>query len=341
MSVHIKSNSLATIYRDVMQYLQTPDFESAPRGKPIREFLGFSFELTDPRNRLITSQARDMKYGFCVGELCWYLRGDTDLETMLYYNKRMGQFSDDGKTINSAYGARIFNNIYLGESPCEDISQFDNVISELARDPDSRRAVMHINQPRDLHKAGKYGSKDVPCTMSIQLFIRNRLLFMHVLMRSGDVVWGLGPDCFSFTCLQEVFLYKLQDAGVPVDDLGSYMHTAGSLHVYEPFYKMSKDIAMEDPGQPAPMKPFTLAGIEELAETVEPFLRRGEGNPVTGWMNNETEIWMVNQLTLHRLKRDAEQAESARKIAGLDELTRLTEELGLYDTPKDWKPSDE
>jgi thymidylate synthase len=101
------------------------------------------------------------------------------------------------------------------------------VLEELKNDPDSRRAVMHINQPPDLGRAVGAGSKDVPCTMSLQLLIRDRKLHMHVLMRSNDVVWGMPYDVFSFTCLQEAFLYLLQEQGVPVDGLGCYHHTAG------------------------------------------------------------------------------------------------------------------
>lgn len=320
-------NNLHGIYQALNDCLLHPDHESAPRGKPIREFLGASFELTDPRARLIGSPARNLNYGFAVGELCWYLRGDTDLETMLYYNKRMGQFSDDGKTINSAYGAKMFNTRWYHPETLDKLSQFDNVVAELKKDPDSRRAVMHINEPSDLANASIRGSKDVPCTMSLQLFIRERKLFMHVLMRSNDVIWGLPYDVFSFTCLQEVFLYKLQEAGVPVDNLGSYMHTAGSLHVYEPFYKMSKDIAMEDLDRPPPMKSFTLQGIEELAETIEPALRFRQQNPVTGWMNNETEVWMVGQLAEHRVKRTRENEEQISREKVLTKLSQLSEEL--------------
>ncbi len=297
-------------------------YESAPRGKKIRELIAPSFTVMDPRDRLVSSKARAVNYGFAVGELCWYVRGDTDLETMLYYNRRMSQFSDDGTTINSAYGARIFNERFSVPSPArtardsgpprppESISQFDAVCMELRKDPDSRRAVMHINEPSDLFRAVTRGSKDVPCTMSLQLFIRDRRLHMHALMRSNDVVWGLPYDVFSFTCLQEAFLYRLQEAGVPVDDLGYYHHTAGSLHIYDTHFAMAGEVRKERPIGIAPMKPFTLAGIQVLAEQVEPDIRNGEDYTwgVDG-AGAETETWMVNQLVNHRLKR----LEEARK----------------------------
>jgi thymidylate synthase len=352
--MHIVDDNMESIHRRIMELFSKGEYEheSAPRGKPIREFIGAKFVLTNPRNRLITSPARGANYGFGVGELCWYVRGDLDLETMLYYNKRMALFSDDGKTINSAYGRRMFRNRWAGDrfsgmgDEIDDRSQFDNAIAELKGDPNSRRAVMHINEPDDLNKAVKKGSKDVPCTMSLQLFIRDRRLHMHVLMRSNDVVWGVPYDVFSFTMLQESFLRKLQEEGVEVDDLGSYHHTAGSLHLYDTHYTMAEEVAGETHQPPPPMKPFTLDELRYVAEEVEPQIRRDtvDGGtcggdwvhmieePLAGGQDAEsTPAWMVDRLLEHREKRLQEAArEYARRDAALTELVRMTEEAGGY-----------
>lgn len=301
-------------------------YESAPRGKPIREMLGASFTILDPRDRLISSKVRAVNYGFAVGELCWYLRGDTDLATMRYYNKRMAQFSDDGVTINSAYGHRIFKTRYLSKYPTPQrseygLSQFDLVVEELKRDPDSRRAVMHINEPSDLLRAVEQGSKDVPCTLSLQLLIRDRLLHMHVSMRSNDVVWGLPYDVFSFTCLQEAFLYKLQEAGVQVDDLGYYHHSAGSLHIYDTHFGMAEQVSNERPVGIAPMKPFTLEDLEWLSEDFEPIIRRSVEDPGLLMQypdedepRDETLEWMITKLIEHRNKRIEENTNKEKNV---------------------------
>ncbi len=360
MSFNYSSESLQDIHKVLMMTLHDDfDYTSAPRGKPIKELIAATFTLMNPRNRLIESPARNVNYGFAVGELCWYVRGDTDLETMLYYNKRMKMFSDDGKTINSAYGHRLFKTRWGGlrftgmGHEIDDKSQFDNIILELKRDPDSRRAVMHINEPPDLYHAVMNGSKDVPCTMSLQLLIRDRKLHMHVLMRSNDVVWGLPYDVFSFTCLQELFLLKLQEAGVPVDDLGSYNHTAGSLHVYDTHFAMAEEVSKEPDVELTPMKPFDLQSIEYLSEEVEPEIRKNWTSenvrdayrvytePRPEWQDPEMSLeWMTRRLVEHRLKRNAEEAaEYARRDAALTELVRLTEEAGGYPELEEKKES--
>lgn len=319
MSLHGRFGSLEEAHRAIMARLTAdPDHESAPRGRPIRELVAASFTLTDPRSRLIASPARAVNYGFAVGELCWYLRGDSDLETMSYYNRRMSQFSDDGQTINSAYGARILNS---GASSDAVPSQWSLCVDELRRDPDSRRAVMHINQPRDLRRAVTWGSKDVPCTLSLQLLVRDRRLHMHAVMRSNDAVWGLPYDVFSFTCLQEAFMLTLQSAGVTVDDVGCYHHTAGSLHVYDTHYGLAEAVSMEEHTPPAPMRPVTLQELEYLATGLEPEIRasfnEGREDVARGYLERpETHEdgfldWAVTRLVQHRAKRLKEKHEQA------------------------------
>ena len=323
MSFHVSLASLDEIHQCLMQTLiEDPDCTSAPRGKPIKELIAPSFTLMNPRNRLIMSPARSVNYGFAVGELCWYVRGDDDLATMLYYNKRMGQFSDDGQTINSAYGSRIFNS----GSNCESRpSQWSLCLDELLRDPDSRRAVMHINQPGDLRRAVQWGSKDVPCTMSLQLFIRDRRLHMHVLMRSNDIVWGLPYDVFSFTMLQEMFMSILRDRDAPVDDLGSYHHSVGSLHVYDTHYEMGESIIKESYGFVPPMSPIFPDEIDWLAHMFEPACRESvnqthyalpdydklaarDRDPVITTLD-----WMTTMLVDHRDKRVIERMKNEEK----------------------------
>lgn len=301
----LKSDSFDEIYFLLIDKLiNSFDYQSSPRGKKINELLCFSFCLTNPRNRLVHSKVRNVNYGFAVGELCWYLRGDKDLETMLYYNKRMKQFSDDGKNINSAYGNRIFNSY-------SENSQFDNVIKELKKDNESRRAVIHINQPYDLMKAvSDSGSKDVPCTMSLQFFIREKRLFMHVYMRSNDIMWGVPYDVFSFTCIQEAMLYRLIEEGIDVEDVGHYYHTATSLHLYEDQYENAvnilDDYKLNFSLDNICMYPFSIQLLRDLVE-IEIEIRKDKSEQKFEYNKNltidHTINWMITKLTEHREKR--------------------------------------
>ena len=107
------------------------------------------------------------------------------------------KISDDGLTANSAYGARIFkkNKIIANET----LNQWEYVKNELMNDPDSRRAVVHIRVPQDSATA----KLDVPCTLTLQFFIRDKKLHMIVNMRSSDIIFGLTYDVPAFTLFQE------------------------------------------------------------------------------------------------------------------------------------------
>lgn len=190
--------------------------EHAPRGKKIREHKNVSVTIENPKQRILDLPIRKISLPFAFGELVWYLRGRNDVKMMSYYSKMMSSFSDDGLTLNSAYGYRIF-----GNHPSIPFNQWEDVVRRLKEDPDSRQAIIHLHTPNN------QPTKDEVCTLSLQFLIRNGKLDMVVNMRSNDIVWGFTYDVFSFTTFQELMANEL---GVEV---GTYYHNAASMHIYE------------------------------------------------------------------------------------------------------------
>lgn len=267
-----------------------PDHVSRPRGMAVREVLSAHLELKDPRARLSLSPVRAANYSFATGEFLWYLRGAEDLASLTYYNPRMAEFSDDGVTLNSAYGKRL-----------RGTTQWANVVDELLRDPDSRRAVMTILSPEDVARAVTVGTKDVPCTLSLQFFVRAGLLSLHVTMRSNDAVWGLCNDLFSFTLLQETMLLDLRAAGADVE-LGPYYHSAGSLHLYERHFDLAKIVATEPPHGPGTMPPIRARKDLDHLAADEVALRERKMLSKYGYEGGAA--WMFDKLLKLRLKKD-------------------------------------
>ena len=116
-------------------------------------------------------------------------------------------------------------------------SQWEWVVDELVKDPDSRRATIVINQPYHKEK----NPKDYPCTQYIHFFIRSGKLDMGIYMRSNDAVFGFCNDVFTFCLFQQLMLNQLNDRGLNVE-LGRYFHQAGSFHIYERHWKMMDKI---------------------------------------------------------------------------------------------------
>jgi len=126
--------------------------------------------------------------------------------------------ASDG-TINSNYGYLVWSE--------ENHDQYKNVLAELKRAPESRRAEMIYTRPSIWKEYNRDGMSDFICTDSVQYFIRDGKLLADVRMRSNDVVFGYKND----KSWQDYVHQQLAaDLNLPV---GSMIWHAGSLHVYE------------------------------------------------------------------------------------------------------------
>ncbi|MCL2200329.1 MAG: thymidylate synthase [Oscillospiraceae bacterium] len=100
------------------------------------------------------------------------------------------------------------------------------LISELQRNPDSRRAVVIIRDETDLD------TESPACLQILQYMIRGGALHCKVVFRSNDATKASFMNAYALVMLQK----RIAEAvGVPV---GSYTHRAHSYHVYERDYDM-------------------------------------------------------------------------------------------------------
>ena len=196
--------------------------DSSRDGDVVGEFLDAVMVVEDPTRNIVTSPVRRMPMRYAVGELAWYLSGSNKVADISKFAKKWEQISDDGETNNSAYGYRIHT--LFG------FDQWDFIKELLSKDPNTRQAVIHIKD------ASNKPTKDTPCTVYLQFFIREGLLHLSVHMRSNDIWMGVPYDMFSFCFLQMKMAMEL---GVGI---GRYTHYAGSLHMYKRDY----DVAMEN-----------------------------------------------------------------------------------------------
>lgn len=189
------------------------------------EIRGAFLKLKNPRNRISASILRGITFS-PLGELLWYLRGSNELNIIKYYIDSYHEYSDDGKTLYGSYGKRIFNDLE---------NQFVNVYNKLKERPQTKHAVIQILSPEDLFTS----TEDLPCTVSLQFFVRNNKLELYVFMRSNDVIKGFIHDIFCFTFLQELMAVKLGY------ELGTYTHMVTSLHLYIKDIELAKKYLKE------------------------------------------------------------------------------------------------
>lgn len=192
----------------------------APRGMPVREATErVSIHIARPQDGFVRAAGRQFHHAITAIEGT-SLVGQTSVPELLL--DRVGAFApyaNDG-IFWGAYGPRIAGDL-------------GNLVDLLKRDPDSRQAVLTIfDSDRDL---GRISVKDVPCTVAIQFFLRERAtpdgprkeLRMWVVMRSNDAWLGLPYDLGQFSLLQFAVAQALGA------EIGAYTHTVGSMHLYE------------------------------------------------------------------------------------------------------------
>lgn len=179
------------------------------------EIINANLVLTDPTRNTMCNCIRKMPIRYAIGELLWYNSRNITTKSIAPFSKFWETISDDKKTVNSNYGYCIKDKFGF--------DQWEMVKKLLKQNPNTRHAVLHIKEARDLVKNP---SKDVNCTIALQFFIRKGKLHLITTMRSNDVWLGLPYDLFNFTCMQ---IQMAMELDIPV---GTYYHNAGSLHLY-------------------------------------------------------------------------------------------------------------
>lgn len=162
-------------------------------------------------------------------ELAWYESQSTNIND-IYIDKdppKAWQMSANRHgEINSNYGHLIFSDKYH--------NQFEQVVDELRRNKDSRRASMVYQRPSIWVEYNDNCKNDFICTNAVTYYIRDNELHSVVQMRSNDVIFGYRNDY----AWQEYVLYALADElGV---DTGQMHWQVQNLHVYERHFDLVK-----------------------------------------------------------------------------------------------------
>lgn len=215
-------------YNTIKSLAENGETDSSRDGAVVGEIINAVTTIEDPTRCILKSPIRKLPMRYCIGELLWYLSGNSRLSAIQLYTSAWDRMSDDGETVNSNYGHRIQHAVDEADGKLFD--QMKMVEHLLSVDPNSRQAVIHIKQARDVIVNP---TKDLNCTVCLQFFIREGKLYMTTYMRSNDLWMGFPNDVFQFTCMQ-IYLAMRLNVG-----LGSYTHIAGSLHMYQRDYQKS------------------------------------------------------------------------------------------------------
>lgn len=215
--------NIADIRKHFIQELANENFTIDRNGSKTIELLGASFHATE--NAIFGEPNQE----YIEAELDWYQSESTNVND-IYIDKEPPQAwkmtANAHGEINSNYGHLIYADKYQ--------NQYDQVLSELTNNPDSRRASMIYTRPSIWCEYNENGKNDFICTNSVTYYIRDGKLNCVVQMRSNDVMFGYRNDY----AWQEHVLCELAD-DLRIND-GEIYWQVQNLHVYERHFNLVK-----------------------------------------------------------------------------------------------------
>ena len=154
-----------------------------------------------------------------VGELLWFLRGDSNVRWLQDNGVRIwNEWADEDGELGPVYG------VQWRSWPTPDgghIDQIEEVLRTLKENPDSRRNLVSAWNVAELDKMAL-----MPCHLLFQLYVADGKLSMQVYQRSADMFLGVPFNIASYSLLTHMFA---QQAGLEV---GEFIWTGGDCHIY-------------------------------------------------------------------------------------------------------------
>ncbi len=247
-----------------------------PRGLEVREVSDLQL-IVIPDYPFMTFSSRKYPMDYFRKEMMWKLGANPYDESIKKAAKMWENVQNPDKTFNSNYGVYWFG-------PQGGIW---SVVTELIRDPDSRRAVIPMLSAAHMTPQ----TVDTVCTEAVGFRIRDRgysrpSLDMSVHMRSSDAVFGLGTDIATFA-----FLYRLVLALVDTSlNVGEMKITAMSAHIYSNHYGLVQEIIDKGADSFAPIGMPYCASYDEAMYIIS---KRGKMSDIPAdftlarWLNGE------------------------------------------------------
>jgi thymidylate synthase len=159
------NEAFKTVVRAIYDGTFPVSVEGSRNGDVLRLEEPLLLTYTRPVERVLFNSARDANPFFHLMEAMWMLAGRNDLEPVAYYARQMREYSDDGKTLNGAYGHRwrhAHGVDWRKDRPILQVDQLNVIVDHLTRQPFSRRAVLRMwDVQNDLLKIDKSGN--YPC----------------------------------------------------------------------------------------------------------------------------------------------------------------------------------
>lgn len=214
------TTAVNTEFEDLLRLvLETGTSKSDRTGTGTRSVFGHQmrFDLSQGFP-LVTTKRVHMKS--IVGELLWFLRGDSNVRWLQDNGVRIwNEWADDDGELGPVYGVQWRSWPTPGGGHIDQITQ---VLETLRSDPDSRRIIVSAWNVAELDKMAL-----APCHAFFQFYVADGKLSCQLYQRSADLFLGVPFNLASYALLTHMVA---QQVGLEV---GDFIWTGGDCHIYD------------------------------------------------------------------------------------------------------------
>src|SRR5215212_6446671 len=206
-------------YLDLLQHILDNGVEKSDRtGTGTKSFFGYQMRFNLKNGfPLVTTKKLHLKS--IIHELLWFLKGETNIA----YLKENGvsiwnEWADEHGELGPVYGKQWRS--WDGTNG-QTIDQISDVISQIKKNPDSRRLIVNAWNVADLPNMAL-----MPCHTMFQFYVAEGKLSCQLYQRSADVFLGVPFNIASYALL------TMMIAQVCDLEAGEFIHTFGDVHLY-------------------------------------------------------------------------------------------------------------
>ncbi len=196
----------------------------------------------DLRNGFPLLTTKKLHLKSIIHELLWFLRGETNVRSLQAAGVTIwDEWADAEGNLGRVYGAQWCD----WRSPDgRSINQIDEVITQIKRNPDSRRLIVTAWNPGEIETM-----KLPPCHLLFQFYVHDGELSCQLYQRSADLFLGVPFNIASYALLTQMIA---QVCGLKP---GDFVHTFGDLHLYSNHLEQAREQLSREP---RPLPTMTL-----------------------------------------------------------------------------------
>ena len=220
-------------YLDLLEHILEKGVDKEDRtGTGTRSVFGYQMRF-DLQQGFPVLTTKKLHLRSIIGELIWFLRGDTNIKWLNENGITIwDEWADEKGDLGPVYGAqwRSWPDPHGGT-----IDQIEKVIQAIRDKPDSRRLIVTAWNPAEVDNMAL-----PPCHMMFQFYTRPasdggpRYLDCQLYQRSCDTFLGVPFNIASYALLTMIFAQQA--------DLrpGEFIWTGGDVHVYSNHFEQAK-----------------------------------------------------------------------------------------------------